>query len=102
MIVFIGDGDEQLEPLNELKSFSCHVEVVDPHADSTELQEEYGFNLVEQLTGLYQAVVVAVNHEEYVHMGESDFKMILSDNGLLVDIKGIFRNKIQELDYWTL
>ena len=27
---------------------------------------------------------------------------ILSEKGVLVDLKGIFRNKIQKLNYWTL
>ncbi|MCH2177151.1 MAG: nucleotide sugar dehydrogenase, partial [Lentisphaeria bacterium] len=29
--------------IRELESFSCNVEVVDPHADSNSLNEEYGF-----------------------------------------------------------
>ena len=27
-----------VDVINEIKSFSCHVEVVDPHADSDELK----------------------------------------------------------------
>ena len=36
-----------VDVINELKSFSCHVEVIDPHANSNELMEEYGFDLVQ-------------------------------------------------------
>ena len=53
-----------VDVINELKSFSCHVEVVDPHADSKELMEEYEFSLVENLSSIYNAVIVAVNHYE--------------------------------------
>ena len=91
-----------VDVINELKSFSCHVEVVDPHADSNELKEEYGFELVEKATGVYNAIVVAVNHEEYVQLKEQDYNSMLSANGLLVDLKGIYRNKIKDLNYWTL
>ena len=91
-----------VDVINELKSFSCHVEVVDPHADSNELKGEYGFELVEKATGVYNAIVVAVNHEEYVQLKEQDYNAILSANGLLVDLKGIYRNKIKDLNYWTL
>ena len=91
-----------VDVINELKSFSCHVEVVDPHADSDELNEEYGFKLVEKATGLYNAIVVAVNHREYVLLKEQDYNAMLSANGLLVDLKGIYRNKIKNLNYWTL
>ena len=91
-----------VDVINELKSFSCHVEVVDPHADSDELFDEYGFELVEKSNGKYHAVVVAVNHQEYVGLSEDDFRGLMSENGLLVDVKGIYRNRIKKLNYWTL
>ena len=91
-----------VDVINELKSFSCNVEVVDPHADSNELWDEYGFKLVDKISGIYNSVIVAVNHHEYSILKEDYFKSILSDKGLLVDLKGIFRNKINQLDYWTL
>ena len=34
--------------INELRDFGCDVDVVDPHADSDEVQKEYGFRLVEK------------------------------------------------------
>ena len=91
-----------VDVINELKSFSCHVEVIDPHADSEELKEEYGFELVPESSGQYHAIVVAVNHQEYVSLTENDFKKQLSEHGLLVDVKGIYRSKIKNLSYWTL
>ena len=34
---------------------------------------------------------------------ESDFeKMMKDDKGVFVDVKGIFRNKIEKLEYWSL
>ncbi|PDH48662.1 MAG: UDP-N-acetyl-D-galactosamine dehydrogenase, partial [Bacteroidetes bacterium MED-G20] len=91
-----------VDVINELKSFSCNVEVVDPHAESKELWDEYGFKLVDKIIGVYNSVIVAVNHHEYSILNEDYFRLILSEKGLLVDLKGIFRNKIKELDYWTL
>ena len=91
-----------VDVINELKSFSCNVEVVDPHADSNELLEEYGFELVGKISGVYNSVIVAVNHHEYSILKENYFKSILSENGLLVDLKGIFRKKINQINYWTL
>ena len=91
-----------VDVINELKSFSCHVEVVDPHADSKELMEEYEFSLVENLSSIYNAVIVAVNHHEYAILKEKYFTSILADNGILVDLKGIYRGEIQNLNYWTL
>lgn len=91
-----------IDVLKEIESFSCKVEIVDPHADPEEYKEEYGFELSEKPTGKYDAVIVAVNHEDYVKMTESDFSELLTDKGILVDIKGIYRGKINNTDYWSL
>lgn len=87
---------------NELRSFSVNVEVVDPHASSDEVKHEYGFNLAKEPTGKYDAIIVAVNHKEYSNLPESFFQNIMNANGLLVDLKGIYRNKIKQLQYWSL
>ena len=88
----------------ELKSYGVRVDVTDPYADSDEVEEEYGFTLTEAIDKNYDAIVVAVNHKPYLEYSEEDFKKILrdNDNGILIDIKGIYRNKIKELTYWSL
>ena len=91
-----------VDVISELKSFSCNVEVIDPHADSNEILDEYGFELVDKIRGVYNSVIVAVNHQEYSILKEDYFVSILSEKGILVDLKGIFRNKIKQIDYWTL
>ena len=78
-----------VDVINELNT-SCNVEVVDPHADSNELWDEYGFKLVDKISGIYNSVIVAVNHHEYSILKEDYFKSILSDKGLLVDLKENF------------
>ena len=87
--------------VKELLSFSVKVDVVDPHADSDELMHEYGFGL-SKLGKNYDGVIVAVNHKEYKDLDEKYFKSILSPKGVLADLKGIFRNKIKTLSYWSL
>jgi UDP-N-acetyl-D-galactosamine dehydrogenase len=86
----------------ELKSFSVNVDVVDPHASSKELIEEYGFGLVDAPTGKYHAVVVAVNHNEFLKLSDEEFKNLCGENGLFVDIKGAFRKRDIGLEYLSL
>ena len=90
--------------ISELQSYGVMVDVTDPYADSKEIEEEYGFMLVDQFEHKYDAVVVAVNHDKYLDYTEEDFKKILKDNGkgILIDIKGIYRDKIKKLTYWSL
>jgi len=87
--------------VKELKSFGVTVELVDPYADSEELKHEYGFGL-QTIKGRYDGIIVAVNHQPYVNLNEAYFKSILNKNGVLVDVKGIYKSKIQNLKYWSL
>ena len=88
--------------INELKSFSINVEVVDPYASSEELMHEYGYGLVDKATGKYSAVVVGVNHSEFMKLDENYFSSIMEKEGMFVDVKGVFRGKFSNLDYWSL
>ncbi len=91
-----------IEGVKEIESYSCTVEIVDPHADSAAYQEEYGYAITKEITGTYDAVIVAVNHKEYCNLDEAYFKSIMTDIGIFVDIKGIYQNKFNDLDYWSL
>lgn len=89
--------------VSELKSFQVAVDVVDPHASSEEMEHEYGITLANEQASDYDAVIVAVNHREYQNMSESDFeKMMKDDLGIFVDVKGIFKGKINNMEYWSL
>lgn len=87
--------------VKELRSYGVKVEIVDPHADSEELKHEYGFGLNKLAKG-YDGVIVAVNHKEYKGLDETFFSSILAKKGVLVDVKGLYKNKIRKLTYWSL
>ncbi len=88
--------------VNELKEFMINVDVVDPFADPDEVLKEYGYELAAEIGSGYDAVIVAVNHKPYIQLDEGYFNGILSDNGLLFDIKGIYRQGIKKLMYQSL
>ena len=88
--------------VRELKSFSCAVDVADPHADSDEVKHEYGYELTKEVKGPYDAIIVAVNHAEYAAKNEAWFRSMLTPKGVLVDLKGIFRKQVTALNYWSL
>ncbi len=93
-----------IDIIRELESFSVQVDIVDPHADSAELQHEYGCSLVPQpALNTYEAIIIAVAHNEYLNMDEQYLTSLLKDGqGVLVDIKGTYRSKIKQLNYWSL
>ncbi len=87
---------------NELIAYQVQVDVSDPRANSDEVKHEYGFSLCEKIGTSYDAVIATVGHNDYKDLTEEYFKSLLKPNGILVDIKGQFRNKIQNLKYWSL
>ena len=88
--------------VKELKSFSIDVDVVDPHADPAKVEWEYGIKMAPAPSGKYQAVIAAVSHNEYAHLTEEDFAEYLTPDGILVDIKGKYKGKINKFGYWSL
>lgn len=88
---------------NELKSFGIDkIDVVDAFADAHEVKEEYGFEMVKEQTGKYDAIIVAVSHYQYSSLTESWFKQYAAERCVFVDVKGVYRSKISELTYWSL
>lgn len=85
-----------------LQSYYVNVEVHDPHADSDDLKHEYGFGLVKEISNDYDAVIVTVPHNEYKTLDEKYFAGITKPHALIADLKGIYRNKISQLNYWSL
>jgi len=88
--------------INELESFKVQVDVIDQHTEKEYVKKEYGVELVDQISNDYDAVIVAVSHNEYLDLNEEYFKSIMKSPGILVDVKGIYLKKINDLDYWSL
>jgi UDP-N-acetyl-D-glucosamine/UDP-N-acetyl-D-galactosamine dehydrogenase len=88
--------------VNELKSYGILVEIADPYANSEELEKEYGFALTEKPGVEYAAIIIAVAHKEYANLSEDYFISHSSPKGIVMDVKGIYRNKIKNLTYMSL
>lgn len=91
-----------VDVIEELKHYSVITEVVDPLADAEEFHDEYGINLHKEYGKDYDAVVVAVNHEQFTDLDDAFFSKILRKDGIVVDVKGDLRNKIKQFNYWSL
>src|SRR5574344_45168 len=87
--------------INELKEYGINIDIIDGHADSDSLKKYYSLELIERPKNGYDAIVVAVSHKEYIDLDENFFTSISSSDATLFDIKGIYRNKIHKMDYWS-
>lgn len=76
---------------HELKEFGILVDVHDAYADSVAVKNEYGIDLIAQLRGTYDAVILAVAHNEYKTL---DVKNLLHPNSVVFDTKAIIDRSI--------
>src|SRR5690606_21578761 len=58
---------------NELSDFGMRVDVYDPWASASEVAQEYGIQLASAVRGTYEAVVLAVAHDEFKALDLADF-----------------------------
>lgn len=87
--------------VKELQEFYVNVDVVDPHADSEELQHEYGFSLAGETANDYDAVIITVCHEPYADLDGDYFSSITKPHALIADLKGVYRGKVKNRNYWS-
>ena len=82
-----------IDVVRGLTGFGHQVDVADPMADPAEADALYGVGLtgpLETLSG-YDAIVGAVPHKEYRAMAAADIARLLRPQGLVADIKGMWR-----------
>ena len=95
----------------ELKEFELKVEVYDPRATVSEVEEELGLHMIDDpfTSGVrYDAVVIAVPHDEFRSRAVGDFvDLIRPDHGrgVLIDVRGMLDRAAAEargVAYWCL
>lgn len=91
-----------VDMVREFIDFGAVVDVVDPYASPAAVKQEYGIELKEKPEGVYDAIVVAVAHKDYLLLDENYFISLSAGKAVLGDIKGIFRHKIKKMEYWSL
>lgn len=87
--------------VKELMDYSIQVHVVDPHGSPNELAHEYGITLIDEPIGVYDIIVLAVGHDEYIKMNVEDFQKLSKDELYMFDIKGMLNPKDFN-NYWRL
>lgn len=95
-------NSKTVDMINEFKSFGLIVDIVDPGASVEEVKAEYGLELNNQPSPPYHAIIVTVNHKEYLDLDEDYFASLGNKNMLLADLKGIYKTRIKKMNYWSL
>lgn len=79
-----------IDVVKELGNYSCNVDIFDPWVDAEEVEEEYGIIPVSEIKyASYDAIIVAVGHEQFKKMGSDDIRGFGKDKHVLYDLKYI-------------
>ena len=74
--------------IRELRAFNANVDVHDPWADREEVHDEFAVDLVDAPpAGGYDAVILAVAHDQFRELGENGIRGWLRQSGILYDVK---------------
>lgn len=77
-----------IDIVKELQEYHVDVDIYDPWIDSEETQHEYGITPVSQPTaGQYDAVILAVAHNEFKEMGIEAIRSLGKTSHVLYDLK---------------
>ena len=77
--------------VSAFEEYGANVDVCDPWADPEESLDEYGVELVKDVTDdTYDAVVVAVAHDQFVKVGSKQIRKYGKEDHVLFDIKHVF------------
>lgn len=74
--------------VSELKEYNINVDIVDPWCSNEEAQHEYGLNLTtEYKENNYDAIILAVGHNEFKEMGADKIRGLGKVDHVLYDLK---------------
>jgi len=73
--------------ISELKEYNINVDVTDPWCSSKQAEDEYGLSLVKAEQGKYDAIILAVAHNEFRELGIDNIRKLGKVNHVLYDLK---------------
>ena len=87
-----------IDIVDGLKEYGCIVDVYDPWVDMAEAISFYSIEMLEDLSlSTYDAVVLAVAHDEYRQMSVKQIKALMKSSSVIYDLKYVLKDKDVDL-----
>lgn len=87
-----------IDIVNELKEYHIDADVYDPWVDAQEAQHEYGIDPISSLeNGKYDAVILAVAHQQFKEMGADAIRALGKAEHVLYDLKYVLSHAESDL-----
>ena len=86
-----------VDVITKLKSFNCNIDVYDPWVNKKAAKKEYDVNPIDApVSGKYDAIILAVAHNEFKQLSLNEIKAFGRANHVLYDLKYLL--KADEVD----
>lgn len=87
-----------IDIVHELQEYHIQADVYDPWVDASEAEHEYGITPVQTLVNAqYDAMILAVAHEQFKAMGVDAIRALGKANHVLYDLKYVLRQSESDL-----
>ncbi len=75
----------------ELISYNIKVDVYDPQADAIQVEDEHGLTLVESMKNEYDAIILAVSHNEFMKLNWDELR---KTTPVIYDVKSVLPKEL--------
>ena len=83
--------------IEEIESYGVEVDVFDPWVARSEAKSEFDINLTQPEQGKYSAIVIAVQHKEFIELGIEAIRSFGKEGSIIFDIKSAFPSAFTDL-----
>ncbi len=84
-----------IDIIHELSEYGCNVDVYDPWADKGDVKEEYGIDILSDLSEVhdknYSGIMLAVAHDQFKKM---DYSALRLNGAVVYDVKGVLKREL--------
>ena len=86
-----------IEIYNHLKKYNIDTDLYDNWVDHEIFKNDYGIEPINNLDKSYNALIIAVAHDEYKQMHPNEFKTLIKKDGIILDVKSILPDKLSDI-----
>jgi len=73
--------------VSELKEYNITVDITDPWCSNEQAQHEYNLSVTTPKPNNYDAIILAVSHDEFKALGAENIRLLGKENHVLYDLK---------------
>ena len=86
-----------IDLVNLLKDREINVHVYDKWADEKIVREEYGLELISEISGNYDAIILSVAHDEFKKLSIDKIRSYGNKDSIIFDLKHILKKEYSDL-----